>query len=103
MNYYRCLNASFWCKGIEYELYPITIDEYDDSVEVVSYFRDSDVYRGCIGDLILTAIDGRDIEGEKAMSSQRDRHQNMLLSKIQVYSANNEKEAPIWKYTFLKD
>lgn len=101
MNCYRCLDASFWCKDTEYKLYPINIDEYDDYVEVVSYFRHPDVYRGCIGNLILIAVDGRDIEGND-MPTQRDCYQNMLLSKIQVYSANQE-EAPTWKYTFLKD
>jgi hypothetical protein len=97
------LDASFWCKGIEYELHPIDINEDDDCIEIISYFRDSDVYRGCIGNLILTAINGRDIEGNEAVSTQRDCYRNMLLSKIQVYSAKNREEAPIWKYTCLKD
>jgi hypothetical protein len=103
MNCYRYLDASFWCKDTEYELHPIEIDEYDDYIEIVSYLRDPDVYRGCIGNLILTAIDGRDIEGEEVASTQRDCYRNVLLSKIQVYSAKNREEAPTWKYTFLKD
>ena len=102
MNCYRCLDALFWCKDTAYNLYPIDINEDDDCIEIISYFRDSDVYRGCIGKLIITAVDGRDIEGND-MPTQRDCYQNMLLSKIQVYSAKNQQEAPTWKYTFLKD
>lgn len=101
MHCYGFLDASFWYKDTEYKLYAIKIEEYDDSIEIISYLRHPDVCRGCIGNLILTASDGRNIHGDNK-PNQNDCYHNMLLSKIQVDSASNQ-EAPTWKYTFLKE
>ena len=102
MSFYSRLDASFWCKNVEYPLYAINIDEYDDSIEVVSPARHPEIERGCVGNLILIGVDGRNIDFDKDGAELKDCYQNVLLGKIQVYSAKSE-ECPYWKYIFLKD
>lgn len=102
MNAYLKLDASFWCKDTEYPLYPIWVDESDDSIEIVTSLRHPDVRRGCIGNLILTAVEGRELDTFEEVSNQRDCYDNVLLGKIQVWLTSYD-EAPSWKYIFLKD
>lgn len=100
MNFYHRLNASFWCKNVEYPLYAVGIEEDDDSVTVLSQVRHPEVERGCIGNLILTGVNGHNFNGDEV--ELNDGHHNILLAKIQVYSADLE-ECPTWRYVFLKD
>lgn len=102
MNFYRRLTASFWYKGVEYPLYPLYIDENDDVIEVVSPARHPDIVRGCIGDLVTIGVNGVDSDNKDNLPLLEDRHNNVLLGKIQVYSIKVD-EAPNWKYIFLKD
>lgn len=102
MNVYRRLDASFWCKNVEYPLYSFGFDERDDSIDVIAYARHPELERGCIGNLIIKAVGGHEIETSEDVPNQEDCYRNVLLGRIQVYSAEPE-EAPSWKYTFLKD
>ncbi len=102
MNVYKYLDASFWYENKEYKLNPISSEDYDDYVEVISYFRHPDIKRGCIGNLFLNSKQGFDIETYDAVPDQEDCYADVLLQKIMIESANRD-EAVVYKYTFLKD
>ena len=101
MNVYGRLDISFWYKNKEYKLHPISADEYDDSIEIVTSLRHPDIERGCIGNVVLYTDKGRDLFGNEA-PAQEDFIQDALLRNIILYSAN-EGEPICWKYTFLKN
>ena len=102
MNFYRRITASFWYNREEYPLYPTSINEDDDSVEIITSARHPDIKRGCIGDLVLTGVNGKNASSEQNVPLLNDYCHNVLLSKIQVYSADPT-EAPTWRYIFLKE
>jgi hypothetical protein len=102
MNVYNRLGISFIYDGIEYELYPIDVDDYDDTIEIITYFRHPNIKRGCVGDLDLRSGKGFEVGTASDASDQIDTYENVLLKNILIWS-NNEGEAVEYKYTFLKD
>lgn len=102
MNFYCRITASFWYNNEEYPLYSTSINEYDDSVEIITTARHPDIKRGCIGNLVLTGVNGANAKAEQNVPILNDYHYNILLSKIQVYSAEPD-SPPAWKYIFLKE
>lgn len=101
MNIYSRLDVSFWCENKEYKLFPIGVDDYGDYIEVITAFRDPDIKRGCIGNLILYADKGIDWDGMD-VPVQEDCIDEVLLRSITVYSAS-EGEPIYWRYIFLKN
>lgn len=101
MNVYRGLDVSFWYENKEYKLHPVSIDDYGDEVEIITFFRHPDIKRGCIGNLILYTDKGFNLDGEDTQA-QEDCINEVLLRNITVWSAN-EDEPIHWKYIFLKN
>lgn len=102
MNAYLNLNISFWYKDTEYKLYNESVDDYDDSIIIITSFRHPDIIRGCIGNLVLNSTKGTTLPNYKDAPDQQDCYKNVLLSKIQVESAELD-GCVRWKYTFMKE
>lgn len=102
MNAYKYLDASFWYENKEYKLNPINIEDYDDTVEVISYLRHPNLKRGCIGNLFLNSKKGFDVETYEDALDQEDWYSDVLLQKIMIDSAGCD-QAVAYKYIFLKD
>lgn len=102
MNAYKYLDASFWCENKEYKLNPISSEDYDNYVEIVTYFRHPNIKRGCIGNLFMISRGGFDVKTYDTVSDQEDCYSDVLLHKIMIESANRD-EAVTYKYIFLKD
>lgn len=102
MNAYKYLDVSFWYENKEYKLNPISIEDYDDYVEITTYFRHPNIKRGCIGNLLLNSKKGFDLETYEVVPDQEDCYSDVLLQKVMIESANRD-EAVVYKYIFLKD
>lgn len=102
MNGYLNLSISFWYKDTEYKLYNESVNDYNDSIEIITSFRHPDIQRGCIGNLVLNSIQGTTVPNCEDAPDQTDCYKNVLLSKIQVESADRD-SCVRWKYIFMKE
>ena len=91
------INAIFKDDGEnKFDLYPISIDESTEEINIITNVRWLPLKRGCTGDLIFSSkgiFDNEKIE---------DIHRDVLLSRIEVWSEEFD-EPTEWKYVFLKN
>lgn len=102
MNVYGKIDISFWCNSKEYRLFPTFVDEYEDSIEIVSGFIDENLHRGCIGELFITTFKGIAMPDNGDAPDHICKYDNILLRNILIYSTNLD-EPILFKYVFLKD
>ena len=84
-----------------YELFPSYIDEYDDSIEIITEFYNNKLCRGWIGDLTYYGI-GYTIqnENEKA-NTNRHMFKDVILQNVTIWKCEPDSYV-MWKYRFLK-
>ena len=84
-----------------YEFVPSYVDEYDDSIEIITEFYNNELYRGWVGDLTYYGV-GSPIQNEKE-SANTNRHifKDVILQNITIYSCEPD-GCIVWKYKFLK-
>lgn len=102
MNIYQRIGISFMCNGKEYRIDPTALNDYEDKIEILTYYRHPDLKRGCVGSLEVYSHDGIDVETGSNNIEQKDLYQDVLLKNILIYGTGGD-EAVEYRYIFLKD
>ena len=91
--------------GNEIQMLICSYDTYgDDEIVIKSTIRETDLYRGWLGDMVCYVPDGKDYQMGNVIdgTSTSEVYRDVLLRNISIDSAEMQ-EAAMWKYTFLKN
>lgn len=84
-----------------FELYPIDINDWDESIEVYSHTRHPELKRGFVGDFIYQGCGFNVNTTQDIKSVDIDCYKDVLLKSVQCWRLDPD-GAIEWKYTFLK-
>ena len=86
-----------------FEVLATEIEECGDEIEVYTCFFNPLLKRGWVGDLTYHCHKGYIVHrGDEVEDKELMTIKDVLLRNVQCYKTS-EREATIWKYTFLKD
>lgn len=84
-----------------HELFPLYIDECDDSIEVRTGIYNNELRRGWMGDLTYYGV-GFNIQNEnEKVNTNRHTFKDVILQNVAIWQCESDSYV-MWKYTFLK-
>lgn len=90
--------------GKEYELLAQSYNTYsDNSIEITTSFKNTELERGWVGDMVCRTPAGMDLMGDVIEGTEIcETYQDVLLKSAKIDNAEF-REAMTWKYIFFKD